>query len=96
MILWPLFGTTNQLLAGLALLVITLYLVKKGKPAIYTLLPMLFVLVMTGWAMVLNLRNLVSGGNWPLTVIGGIVMVLNLWIIVEAIRAFARYRRAGT
>jgi len=94
MILWPLFGTTNQLLAGLALLVITLYLVKKGKPAIYTLLPMLFVLGMTGWAMVLNLGNLASGGNWPLTAIGGIVMVLNVWIIVEGIRAFASYRRA--
>lgn len=96
MILWPLFGTTNQLLAGLALLVISLYLVKKGKPAIYTLLPMLFVLLMTGWAMAINLRNFVSEGNWLLAAIGGIVTVLNLWIIVEAIRAFASYRRAGT
>ncbi|HIE57956.1 MAG TPA: carbon starvation protein A [Anaerolineales bacterium] len=96
MILWPLFGTTNQLLAGLALLVISLYLVKQGKPGIFALLPMLFVLGMTGWAMVINLRNFVSEGTWLLAAIGGIVMVLNLWIVVEAIRAFASYRRAGT
>lgn len=96
MILWPLFGTTNQLLAGLALLVISLYLVKQGKPGIFALLPMLFVLGMTGWAMGINLRNFVSEGTWLLAAIGGIVMVLNLWIVVEAIRAFASYRRAGT
>jgi len=50
--LWPLFGTANQLLAGLALLVITVYLVKKKIPTIYTVIPMVFMIAMTGWAMV--------------------------------------------
>ncbi|MCK5118543.1 MAG: carbon starvation protein A, partial [Candidatus Latescibacteria bacterium] len=95
MILWPLFGTTNQLLAGLSLLVITLYLVKKGKPAIYTFLPMVFVLAMTSWALALNFQDLLSKGNWPLAGIGGIVMALNIWIIVEGIRAFVGYRRVA-
>ncbi|MFH1006851.1 MAG: carbon starvation protein A [Candidatus Latescibacterota bacterium] len=95
MILWPLFGTTNQLLAGLSLLVITLYLVKKGKPAIYAFLPMVFVLAMTSWALVLNFQDLFSKGNWSLATIGGIVMALNLWIIVEGFRAYVGYRRAA-
>ena len=95
MILWPLFGTTNQLLSGLSLLVITLYLVKKGKPGIYTFLPMVFVLAMTSWALALNFQDLFSKGNWPLAGIGGIVMALNIWIIVEGIRAFAGYRKAA-
>ena len=41
LVLWQLFGTTNQLLAGLALLAITVYLLRRGKPLVYTLVPML-------------------------------------------------------
>ncbi|NIS00412.1 MAG: hypothetical protein GWN99_04955, partial [Gemmatimonadetes bacterium] len=41
LILWQLFGTTNQLLAGLALLAVTVYLFRRGKPLGYTLIPML-------------------------------------------------------
>ena len=46
MLIWPLFGTTNQLLAGLTLLVISVMLVKLGRPARYTLIPMVFVTIM--------------------------------------------------
>jgi len=53
-ILWSLFGTTNQVLAGIVLLSVTLYLYKTGKPIVYTLVPMLLMLSMTLWAMVLN------------------------------------------
>ena len=47
LVLWPLFGSTNQLLAGLTLLVLTVLLMKLGRPAWYTMAPMLFVLVMS-------------------------------------------------
>ena len=93
MILWPLFGTTNQLLAGLALLVLTLYLAKQGKPVLYTMLPMLFMITMTGWAMVLNFKNFVTKGDEFLAVLGGLVLLLEVWIIVEALRAFSTYRK---
>ena len=46
MAIWPLFGTTNQLLAGLTLLVISTILVKLGRPSRYTLVPMVFVTTM--------------------------------------------------
>ena len=55
LILFQLFGTTNQLMAGLALLAITVYLLRRGKPLIYTLVPMLFMLVSTLSAMSSNL-----------------------------------------
>ncbi len=83
MILWPLFGTTNQLLASIVLLVITLYLVKKGKPFIYTFIPMLFMVFMTGWAMVANLLKFSQEHNWHLVAIGGMVFILEIWMIVE-------------
>lgn len=42
LLIWPLFGTTNQLLAGLTLLVITVMLVRLGRPMYYTLVPLVF------------------------------------------------------
>jgi len=53
--LWPLFGTSNQLLAALALLVVTLYLKRRGGfKFLVTAIPCLIMLVITNWAMVQN------------------------------------------
>jgi len=90
--LWPLFGTTNQLLAGLALVTVTLYLAKRGKPIVYTLVPMLFVIAFTGWAMIGNLTGFIAKDNWFLSAVSGVILALELWLIVEAIRAYARLR----
>jgi carbon starvation protein len=92
LILWPLFGTTNQLLAGLALLVVTLYLARRGKPIIYTLLPMIFVLGMTLWAMLLNIKQYIMDGNWLVAVAGGVILILALWLAGEAWTCFRRQR----
>ena len=43
LILWPLFGTTNQLVAGVTLLVVSVWLRRQGRPVVYTLVPMIFV-----------------------------------------------------
>lgn len=83
--LWPLFGSVNQLLAGLALLVITVYLAHKKSPLRYTLIPMVFMLIMTGWAMLINLRDFYTGANWLLFSIGLVVFVLEIWMIVESV-----------
>ena len=82
--LWPLFGATNQLLAGLALLVITIYLARKRSPIIYTLIPMVFMIIMTGWAMLINLEEYLGTSNWLLFSIGLLVFLLELWMIIES------------
>jgi carbon starvation protein len=91
-VLWPLFGTVNQLLAGLALLVVTVWLFRRGTSIVYTMVPMTFVLLMTGWAMLLNLRGFAAKHNWLLVVIGAAVFVLELFIIGFAVHVFARGR----
>ncbi len=53
--LWPLFGTTNQLTAGLSLLVITIFLLSLKRNIWVTVVPMAFLLFMTTWAMIGNL-----------------------------------------
>jgi carbon starvation protein len=85
MTLWPLFGTVNQLLAGLALLVITIYLIRKGKPIAYTLIPFVFMVTMDTWAMVINLNKFFSTGNWFLFTIALIILVLMIWMIIETL-----------
>jgi carbon starvation protein len=96
--LWRLFGTTNQLLAGLALLVVTLYLVKRGRNPWFTGLPMLFMLVSTLTAMLSNLsdfwRQWDEGGS-ALFVVGLILLVLAIWLAVESLAALARARRTA-
>jgi carbon starvation protein len=83
--LWPLFGTVNQLMAAMALLVITVYLARRKAPAYITGIPLVFMIAMTGWAMVYNLQNFMTKGNMMLFVIGLIVLLLEVWMIFETL-----------
>ena len=94
-LIWPLFGATNQMLAGLALLTITVYLVKKNKPIGYTMIPMIFMIVMTTWGMVANFRSYLAAGNMLLTVINGLIILLELWMIVEAVTVLSKSRQSS-
>lgn len=95
-ILWPLFGTSNQLLAGISLLLITIWLKRNGRSIIYTLVPMIFVLFMTLWAMTGQVIFDWSGwgetdGNMLLFVFGAIILSFTIWIILEAVSLVRRF-----
>jgi len=97
--LWQLFGTTNQLLAVLGLLVAGVYLFQLRRPVIYLLVPMVVMLVSVSWAMALKLREFYAGwrssgdiGNLSLLVVGSVLAVMTVWMIVEAVRVFVRGR----
>jgi carbon starvation protein len=95
LLLWELFGTTNQILAALGLLTVSLFLYRLGKPIIYTLIPMAGMLVMTVTAMSVRLRTNYQAGHWPLLIVGGVILLLVLWLVIESLLAFARHRGAG-
>ncbi|MBL7215499.1 MAG: carbon starvation protein A [Phycisphaerae bacterium] len=89
--LWPLFGTVNQLLAALALLVVTMYLKKKGGlKYLVAAIPCLMMLVVTGWAMVLNEITFIQTQNILLAAIGGVVFLLAAWMTLETVILFCR------
>ena len=95
LILWPLFGATNQLLAGLSFLVITFYLWRRGKPVWFLVLPMIFMLVMPMWAMLHQL--FISPGwlvgenpDYLLGLIGLATIALEVWMIFEAWQLFPK------
>ncbi len=84
LILWPLFGSVNQLLAGLALLIITVYLKKKKASVFYVATPMAFMVLMTGFAMLYNILDFFKKHNILLLLIGIAVFILEVWMIIEA------------
>ena len=105
MLIWPLFGTTNQLLAGLTLLVISVMLVKLGRPARYALTPMIFITTMALAAAIVQLRTLFLQGRdagwpggglfYPLLLIDIVIVFLAIFVMLEAGSAFMREKRAA-
>ncbi|MBZ0256280.1 hypothetical protein K8I31_09470, partial [bacterium] len=90
--LWILFGTVNQLLAGLGLLVGTVYLLRLGRNIWVTALPMGFMLIVTLYAMTLNLQGYIAAGQRDRIVVGSIIMLLALGLILETIYFFYKWR----
>jgi carbon starvation protein len=94
--LWALFGTTNQLLAGIALLIASIYFFRAKRPTWVTFLPMVFMLVITTWALGLNLAQWWAKGvfeNLPLILVGSAIMLLLAWLVVEAVVSFTTYSK---
>jgi carbon starvation protein len=91
-LLWPLFGTSNQLLAGISLLLVTIWLKKQNRNFLVTLFPMVFLLFMTFWAMIKQVVFGWSGlgatdQNLFLFFLGSIILCFSLWILWEAFRS---------
>ncbi|OAT83785.1 carbon starvation protein CstA [Bacillus sp. MKU004] len=94
-LLWPLFGTSNQLLAGISLLLITIWLKRQGRNYIATLIPMLFLMFMTLWAMINQVIFEWSGageteGNMLLFIFGSIILIFTLWILITAASSLSK------
>jgi len=94
LILWPLFGATNQLLAGLAFMVVFFYLWRRGIAAWFIAAPMVLMLVMPAWALIMQMFVLDPpagfGSQYHLIAIGGITLALQVWMVIEAILMIPR------
>jgi len=91
LMLWPLFGATNQLLAGLALMVAVFYLARRSRPIAVLAIPMFLMLLMPAWAMTFDLKNnWFPARDWVLVSFGLAVLGLQAWMIIEAIVLWLR------
>ncbi len=93
LLLWPLFGATNQLLGGLAFLVIALWLWRRSLPVWFLALPLTFMLLLPMTAMAINIfgaNGYLAKGDWMLLSFGLIIIALELWMIVEAVLVWPR------
>ena len=106
LVAWPIFGTSNQLLASLILLALSVWLIKSGKNALPAILPMIFMLTVTLWSLALLVWPFIrrvpawAGGEAlkPDVIISGIVgvilFVLTLWLIGETVRTLFFRKKA--
>jgi carbon starvation protein len=83
--IWPVFGATNQLLAGLALMIVAVWLKKKNKQNWFVVIPMIFMLAMTLWALLLVIMQYKFS---LIGFIGAILLFLAVMLILEAINIF--------
>jgi carbon starvation protein len=82
-VLWPIFGASNQMLAALTLMVLTLYFKKLKKPILPLLIPMIFIMCITIISLVLKTVDFIASGNYLLTSLNTLLIVLIFWMITE-------------
>lgn len=90
LLIWPLFGTTNQLLAGLTLLIVTVMLVRLKRPVWITLAPLAFLLLMTLAALLIQLSEFYQNKDWFLLVLDLVVLVAAILVTLECVSAFRK------
>ena len=107
--LWPMFGAVNQLLAALALLVVTMFLRPSGKRKyLITMIPCALMLVMTLYAVTVKEIDFIRGAldttekalatrnqNIMLACINAVIGALAVWMTVETIVVFFKPRQHG-
>jgi carbon starvation protein len=84
LLIWPLFGTTNQLLASLTLSIVAVMLLRKRRNPVPVLIPLVFVLFMSVYALIVQLGTFWADRNWLLLVLDLIILVASLWVTLEA------------
>jgi carbon starvation protein len=86
--IWPVFGATNQLLAGLALLAVTVWLKRTGRKWLFTGIPMVFMVGMTLTATIMLIFSATTAT--PVRVISGFLFVLGVLMVIEAFRSLRK------
>ncbi len=86
--IWPVFGATNQLLAGLALLAVTVWLKRTGRSWRFVGIPMVFMVGMTLTATVM--LSFSGSTALPVRIVSVFLLVLGVMMVVEAVRSLGK------
>lgn len=96
--IWPLFGTSNQLLGAIALALGTTIIIKKGKQKYMwiTLIPFIFVAITTLYAAYMNIvGNFLPKGNTLLVILSIMIMLLAVIIVIDSAIKWYRWLSTG-
>ncbi|MFS2241622.1 carbon starvation protein A [Microbacterium sp. OR16] len=93
--IWPLFGTTNQLMASLTLSIIAVMLIRKRRNPLPALIPLVIVFVLSFWAAIEQLASFAdpAKADWLLFALDVIIIASSVWVAVEAVLAMRRAAR---
>ncbi|HYG63608.1 MAG TPA: carbon starvation CstA family protein, partial [Thermoanaerobaculia bacterium] len=97
---WTLFGASNQLLAALTLLSVTVWLYQARRRIAFTLLPMIFVLTITLWALTrLAWSNFQASQGLDVELLNAVasslLILLALYLAIAALVKLRTERRTG-
>ena len=90
--LWPIFGSANQLLAALALLAVTVWLIKTGVNPVFTLVPMVFMFAVTLSSLFLFAWKNFASHSYTLGIVATILFMLSVALIFLAKKSLEGYR----
>jgi carbon starvation protein len=88
--IWPIFGAGNQLLAALALLAVTGWLMLKGRKYYYVLLPAGFMVVTTIASLLILLRGFYEKGNYLLVLVDILLLCLSGGVVALVVQKILR------
>lgn len=94
--IWPLFGVSNQLLGTITLAIGTSFIIRhgRGRYAWVTMVPCIFMAIITCYADYLNIfYNYIPGQKWLLVILSVIMFILVATVMFEAVRSWIRYFR---
>ncbi|MBD8012989.1 MULTISPECIES: carbon starvation protein A [Microbacterium] len=93
--IWPLFGTTNQLMASLTLSIIAVMLIRKRRNPLPAVIPLVIVFVLSFWAALEQLASFAdpAKADWLLFALDVIIIASSVWVAVEAVLAMRRAAR---
>lgn len=91
--IWPVFGAANQLIAALALIVITGWFLIRRKPIWYTIIPTAFMLVTTIVALLLKIKEYFYTKNVILFFISVVLLLMAFFIVWESVRHLHRKKK---
>lgn len=92
LILWPIFGASNQLLAGLAFTVILFYLRRRKILTWFLIPPMLFMLIVPAWAMIAELPDWWESERYVICGLAVACLALETWMVIEASLLYGKIR----
>ncbi|NEU05609.1 carbon starvation CstA family protein [Clostridium senegalense] len=91
--IWPIFGSANQLLAALALLALSTWLMKVGKNYTMVIIPMIFMFIVTVSALlILIYQNLFTGGSIILGILGALLLIVAIMLLIESYRQLKKLK----
>ncbi len=94
-LIWPIFGSANQLLAALSLIAVSAWLASKKKPVWFTVIPAIFMMVTTLWSLfTLLFTKYLPLKNIPLTVTDIVLILLGIGVIFMGISKLLALRKA--
>ncbi|MFH1504538.1 MAG: carbon starvation protein A [Candidatus Omnitrophota bacterium] len=82
-VIWPLFGASNQLVAGLALIVISSWLFAKGKNYKITFIPALIMIAITVLALIFKIIEFYANQKYGHSLVAFALIVLGVWTLFE-------------